>query len=34
MRVIVLVKAAADSDAGIMPTTELLEAMGRYNGDR
>lgn len=31
MRVMVIVKATADSEAGILPTTELLEAMGRYN---
>ena len=31
MRVIVLVKATAESEAGIMPSTELLEAMGKYN---
>jgi len=31
MRVIVLVKATKDSEAGIMPSTELLEAMGKYN---
>ena len=31
MRVMVLVKATEDSEAGIMPTTELLEAMGKYN---
>jgi len=31
MRVMVLVKATNDSEAGIMPTTELLEAMGKYN---
>lgn len=31
MRVIVFVKATEDSEAGIMPSTELLEAMGRYN---
>ena len=31
MRVMVLVKATADSEAGVMPSTELLEAMGRYN---
>ena len=31
MRVIVLVKATGDSEAGNMPTTELLESMGRYN---
>ena len=31
MRVMVLVKATKDSEAGIMPSTELLEAMGKYN---
>jgi hypothetical protein len=31
MRVMVLVKATRASEAGIMPSTELLEAMGRYN---
>ncbi|WP_331374538.1 YciI family protein [Sinorhizobium chiapasense] len=31
MRVLVMVKATKDSEAGIMPTTELLEAMGKYN---
>lgn len=31
MRVMVLVKATADSEAGTLPTTALLEAMGRYN---
>jgi hypothetical protein len=31
MRVMVLVKATADSEAGRMPTTELFEAMGRFN---
>lgn len=31
MRVMVLVKATDDSEAGIMPTTEMFEAMGRYN---
>ncbi len=31
MRVMVLVKATADSEAGNMPSTELLEAMGKYN---
>ena len=31
MRVLVLVKATEDSEAGIMPSTEILEAMGRYN---
>jgi hypothetical protein len=27
----VLVKATAESEAGIVPSTELLEAMGKYN---
>ena len=31
MRVMVIVKATADSEAGIMPSTELLAAMGAYN---
>ena len=31
MRVMVLVKATNDSEAGVMPSTELLEAMGKYN---
>ena len=31
MRVMVLVKATEDSEAGVMPPTELLEAMGKYN---
>jgi hypothetical protein len=31
MRVMVIVKANADSEAGLMPSTELLEAMGKYN---
>ena len=31
MRVVVFVKADADSEAGVMPPNELLEAMGRYN---
>jgi hypothetical protein len=31
MRVMVMVKATEDSEAGIMASTELLEAMGRYN---
>lgn len=31
MRVMVLVKATADSEAGKMPSTELIEAMGKYN---
>jgi hypothetical protein len=31
MRVMVIVKATPDSETGVMPSTELLEAMGRYN---
>jgi len=31
MRVMVFVKATKDSEAGLMPTTELFEAMGKYN---
>ncbi|MDQ0252204.1 hypothetical protein J2W22_004292 [Sphingomonas kyeonggiensis] len=31
MRVMVLVKATADSEAGLMPSTELLDAMMKYN---
>ncbi|NJK51620.1 MAG: YciI family protein [Leptolyngbyaceae cyanobacterium SU_3_3] len=31
MRVMVLVKANADSEAGVMPSEEILTAMGNYN---
>ena len=31
MRVMVLVKATKDSEAGVMPSAELIEAMGRFN---
>lgn len=31
MRVMVIVKASADSEAGVMPTTEELTAMGQFN---
>jgi hypothetical protein len=31
MRFMVMVKATGESEAGEMPSTELLEAMGRYN---
>ena len=31
MRVMVMVKATKDSEAGFMPSTELLVAMGKYN---
>ena len=33
MKVMVLVKATASSEAGIMPSQELLSAMGRFNED-
>ena len=31
MRVLVMVKATADSETGMVPSTEMLEAMGKYN---
>lgn len=31
MRFLVIVKASKESEAGQMPSTELLEAMGKYN---
>ena len=31
MRVMVLVKANSESEAGVMPSTELLTEMGRFN---
>ena len=31
MRFMILVKATRDSEAGVMPSQELLAAMGRYN---
>ena len=31
MRVMVMVKATDESEQGILPSTELLEAMGKYN---
>ena len=31
MRCLVIVKANSESEAGIMPSTELLTAMGKYN---
>ena len=31
MRFMVIVKASKDSEAGIMPSTELLAAMGKFN---
>jgi hypothetical protein len=33
MRVMVIVKASKESETGKMPSPELLEAMGRFNGD-
>ncbi len=31
MRFMVIVKATKDSEAGVLPSTELLAAMGKYN---
>jgi hypothetical protein len=31
MRFMVIVKASRDSEAGVMPSTELLAAMGKFN---
>jgi len=31
MRVMVMVKATEDSEAGVMPSTELMAEMGRFN---
>jgi hypothetical protein len=31
MRVMVMVKANEESEAGVMPSTEILSAMGKYN---
>lgn len=33
MRVMVLVKATEESEAGVMPSTEMFEAMGQYNAE-
>lgn len=33
MRVMVFVKATEDSESGVMPTNELLTAMGNYNDE-
>lgn len=33
MRFLVMVKATNDSEAGVMPDTELLESMGKYNDE-
>ena len=31
MRFMVIVKASADTEAGVMPSTEMLTAMGKFN---
>ncbi len=31
MRFMVIVKASPESEAGILPSTEVLAAMGKYN---
>lgn len=31
MRFLIIVKASRDSEAGVMPSTELMEAMSKYN---
>ena len=31
MRVMVFVKATDDSEQGVLPSSEMLEAMGKYN---
>ncbi|MFG1423359.1 YciI family protein [Roseixanthobacter liquoris] len=33
MRVMVMVKATAESEAGMMPSSDLLEAMGKFNAE-
>jgi len=33
MRCIVMVKATRDSESGVMPSTELLTAMGKFNDE-
>lgn len=33
MRCMVIVKATKDSEKGVMPSTELLAAMGKYNNE-
>lgn len=33
MRFMILVKASADSEAGVMPSSELIAAMGQFNED-
>ena len=31
MRVMVIVKASPESEAGVLPSTEMLAAMGKFN---
>jgi hypothetical protein len=33
MRVMVIVKASKESEAGMLPSTEILQSMGKYNED-
>ncbi|HQS47112.1 MAG TPA: YciI family protein, partial [Xanthobacteraceae bacterium] len=33
MRVMVMVKATAESETGMLPSSELLEAMGKFNAE-
>ena len=33
MRFMIIVKASAESEAGVMPSSELIAAMGRFNED-
>ena len=33
MRFMVIVKATKESEAGLMPSTEMLAAMGKYKGN-
>ena len=33
MRVMILIKATGDSEAGEMPSMELIQAMGKYNAE-
>ena len=33
MRFMVIVKASRDSEAGVMPSTEMLTAMGKFNAE-
>jgi hypothetical protein len=33
MRFMVMVKATKDSEAGVLPTQEMLQAMGKYNDE-